>query len=161
VVVRAVSGESLGTLIPPRQGMRGSRKRWLLSGLGGGGSLVLDAGASRAVREQGRSLLPAGVSAVRGEFARGDIVELVDAEGRRLGAGLSNYSSSEASRIRGRKSGDIASVLGYDYGAELVHRNNLALSGSAESMAGASAGSSVGIADVSGERGAPIGSRGC
>ena len=127
VITRIASGESLGTKIPARSGVRESRKRWLLSGLGGSGALELDEGASRAVREQGRSLLPAGVRAVRGEFARGDIVALIDSGGSQLAVGLSNYSSAEAERIRGRRSSEIAAELGYDYGSELVHRNNLAL----------------------------------
>jgi glutamate 5-kinase len=87
----------------------------------------VDAGAAEALRARGRSLLPAGVAAVSGSFQRGDSVEVRDLEGNRVAAGLVNYSSEELERIRGVRSDRIAEVLGYSYGEEVVHRDNLVL----------------------------------
>ena len=127
-IVRIARGEQIGTCVPAAASVRESRKRWLLSGLGDGGALVLDAGAARAISAQGRSLLPAGIVAVHGRFERGDIVALRDPDGAQIGVGLSNYSAADIERIRGQSSTMIEATLGYDYGSEVVHRNNLALS---------------------------------
>ena len=127
-LLRIVRGERIGTWVPAAADVRESRKRWLLAGLGDGGALRLDEGAARAIRRQGRSLLPAGVVAVDGDFERGEIVALRGPGGEQIAVGLSNYAAADVERIRGRRSGEIASVLGYDFGAEVVHRNNLALS---------------------------------
>ena len=126
--MRIARGERIGTCVPAAASVRESRKRWLLSGLGDGGALVLDAGAARAISAQGRSLLPAGIVAIHGHFERGDIVALRDPEGAQIGVGLSNYSAADIERIRGQSSTMIEVTLGYDYGSEVVHRNNLALS---------------------------------
>ena len=127
-LLRIVRGERIGTWIPATADVRESRKRWLLAGLGEGGALSLDAGAARAIRRHGRSLLPAGVVAVHGRFNRGDIIALRDPHGEQIAVGLSNYAAADVERIRGRRSTEIAPILGYDFGAEVVHRNNLALS---------------------------------
>ncbi len=126
-ILRIAQGEPLGTRIPAQASRRASRQRWLLAGLHNGGGVTLDGGAVRALREQGRSLLPVGVTAVQGRFERGDVIQLFDAEGTAVAVGISNYSSDEIKRIAGRRSDEIAEALGYDYGAEVVHRNNLAL----------------------------------
>lgn len=127
-ILRIAQGEALGTRIPAQASRRASRQRWLLAGLHNGGGVILDPGAVRALREQGRSLLPVGVTAVRGHFERGDVIQLFDAAGVAVAVGISNYSSDEISRIAGRRSDEIEDELGYDFGAEIVHRNNLALS---------------------------------
>lgn len=127
-LLRIARGERLGTWIPAAASVRESRKRWLLAGLGDGGVLTLDSGAARAIREQGRSLLPAGIVAVQGQFDRGDIIALHSTLSEQIGVGLSNYSAADINRIRGRRSSEIAAALGYDFGSEVVHRNNLALS---------------------------------
>ena len=127
-LLRIARGERIGTWVPAAADVRESRKRWLLAGLGEGGALSLDAGAARAIREQGRRLLPAGIAAVHGSFERGDIVGLQQLSGARIGAGLSNYSAADIERIRGQRSSTIEATLGYDFGAEVVHRNNLAIS---------------------------------
>lgn len=126
-IIRIAQGEPLGTHIPAQSSRRASRQRWLLAGLHNGGGVTLDSGAVRALREQGRSLLPVGITAVKGRFERGDVIQLFDADGTAVAVGISNYSSEEISRIQGRRSDEIAAALGYDYGAEVVHRNNLAL----------------------------------
>lgn len=125
VILRLVRGEAIGTRFVPVASNMESRKRWMLSGLCTRGKLVVDGGAADALRKQNRSLLAAGVKQVEGKFQRGDIVNIYEVEGKRLGCGISNYSSDDIHVIKGVHSGKIASLLGYDYGSEVVHRNNL------------------------------------
>ena len=120
-----VTGEVIGTRFPPATSKLESRQRWMLSGLSTKGKLVVDAGAATALRKQHRSLLAAGIKQVEGEFQRGDIVNIYDPQGSRLGCGITNYSSADIETIKGAHSGEIATILGYDYGSEVVHRNNL------------------------------------
>lgn len=127
IVVRLAHGEEAGTLFPASGDRLESRKRWILSGLSTRGSVVVDDGAARALRERNTSLLPAGVREVCGEFARGDTVRIVSAEGRDVACGITNYDSGDAFAIRGVRSDRIAEILGHDYGTELVHRDNLVL----------------------------------
>jgi glutamate 5-kinase len=87
----------------------------------------VDEGAARALRERKTSLLPAGVKAIDGSFLRGETVQIATANEDRIACGITNYSSEEMSQIRGAKSSEIVSILGYDYGAEAVHRDNLVL----------------------------------
>jgi glutamate 5-kinase len=125
VLERLVAGESIGTRFPPVSSRLESRKRWMLSGLATRGRLIVDSGAAAALRRQKRSLLPAGVRECQGDFARGDIVDIRDAEGNQIGCGISNYASGDVAVLKGSHSRSIASILGYDYGSEIVHRNNL------------------------------------
>ena len=127
VIVRLARGEAHGTIFPAAASRLESRKRWILSGMSIRGSLVVDEGATNALQERKTSLLPAGVRQVRGAFERGETVEVLSSEGRRIACGITNYGSREMQQIAGAKSGDIASILGYDYGAEAVHRDNLVL----------------------------------
>ena len=126
-LLRIANGEALGTRFPARATQIESRKRWLLSSLTAAGEITIDAGAVEAVRRHGRSLLPAGILAVQGRFARGDIVEIRGADGARLAVGISDYPADDIERIRGKRSREIAVTLGYAYGDEVIHRNNLAL----------------------------------
>ena len=107
------------------------RKQWIGGTLKPRGELVVDEGAARALAA-GKSLLPAGVVAVKGDFERGDAVVIRDAAGRDLGHGLSAYGADEARRIMGRRSSEIAGILGYRGREELVHRNDLAMAGRRE-----------------------------
>jgi glutamate 5-kinase len=125
VILRLMAGEAIGTLFPATTSKMESRKRWMLAGLGARGRLVVDDGAVMALREQNRSLLPAGIKEVEGDFERGDAVNIVDAAGERIACGISNYSSKEIAIIKGAHSDKIVSLLGYGYGDEVVHRNNL------------------------------------
>ncbi len=125
VLLRLVAGESIGTLFPPATSKMESRKRWMLTGLATRGRLVVDEGAVVALREQNKSLLPAGIRGVEGDFERGDAVDIVNAQGERIACGISNYSSKEVAIIKGARSDKILSLLGYGYGDEVVHRNNL------------------------------------
>ncbi len=125
VITALVSGEAIGTFFPPTGTKMESRKRWMLSGLSSRGKLVIDDGAVVALREHGKSLLPAGIAEVYGEFERGDIVNVVDARGEKIACGISNYSSDDIAIIKGARSDQIQRLLGYEYGAEVMHRNNL------------------------------------
>jgi len=128
VVARAVRAEAVGTLFPATATRMESRKRWLLSGTAeSGGVLVVDDGAVAAVRRQTGSLLPAGVRDVRGTFVRGDVVAVTDAGGERIAVGVVNYDADDLRTIKGAKSADIAGLLGQTYGAEAIHRNNMAI----------------------------------
>ena len=105
-----------------------SRKHWLAFTLGTRGQLVIDAGAARALVERGKSLLAAGIVEVRGKFGLGDPVACVDQGGRELARGLVAYGSEEIRRIARRPAREIAQVLGYSNGDEVIHRDDLVLS---------------------------------
>jgi glutamate 5-kinase len=124
---RLARGEALGTLFPASSDRMESRKRWMLSGLAARGKIVVDAGAARALLSQGKSLLPAGVREVSGPFDRGDAVSVYAEDGRRIAIGITNYGHQDAAAIKGLRSDRIAEALGHEYGAEVVHRNNLVL----------------------------------
>jgi glutamate 5-kinase len=124
VLLRVARGEPVGTLILPGSRI-GSRKHWLSFTARPRGTLVLDAGAVRAICERGRSLLPAGVIGVNGEFGIGDPVRCVDAAGREVARGLCAYAAPELARIQGLPTARIVQVLGYSNGDEAIHRNDL------------------------------------
>jgi glutamate 5-kinase len=127
ILTRLAQGEAVGTLFPATADRMESRKRWMLSGLSLKGSVSVDAGAAQALRRDNRSLLPAGVHSVAGPFERGDVIAICDSEGRRIACGIANYSSKDIECIRGQRSDCIEEALGYEYGAEVVHRDNLVL----------------------------------
>ena len=125
VILRVAGGEAVGTRFLPVASKLESRKRWMLSGLSTKGRLVVDSGAAVALRKQKRSLLAAGIREVEGTFQRGDIVNIYDPGGVQLGCGITNYGSADINAIKGAHSRKIITLLGYDYGSEVVHRNNL------------------------------------
>ncbi|MDP2954593.1 MAG: glutamate 5-kinase, partial [Chloroflexota bacterium] len=127
VLVRLAQGEALGTFFVPCASKLESRQRWMLSGLSSRGRIAVDEGAAKALREQSRSLLPAGIREVEGDFQRGDIVTILDEQGKRVACGIVNYSARDLEAIKGCRSDGILACLGYEYGAEAVHRNNLVL----------------------------------
>ncbi len=122
-----VDGAEVGTRFLPANDRMESRKRWILSTISHAGHIVVDAGAVAALRTQGRSLLPAGLARIEGQFDRGESVEVRDAAGARVAAGMTNYGSSELERIRGLRSDRITETLGYGFGDEVIHRDNLVL----------------------------------
>ena len=126
-VLRAARGEAIGTLFQPVGEKLEARKRWMLSGISHRGEIIVDPGAAQALQDHHSSLLPAGVKDITGEFHRGDIVYIVGEEGQRIACGIANYSSADIARIRGLRSDRIQDSLGYHYGQEVVHRNNLVL----------------------------------
>ncbi len=125
VLSRIYQGESLGTLLMANYEPLLARKQWLAGHLQMKGELVLDLGAIKVLKEQGSSLLAVGVKQIKGHFSRGDMVMCIDEAGNEVARGLINYSSSEADKIKGRVSKDIASILGYIDESELIHRDNL------------------------------------
>jgi glutamate 5-kinase len=126
VLPRLSQGEALGTLLIASATPLAARKQWLADHLQLAGSLILDAGAAKALAS-GKSLLPIGVTAVEGEFERGAAVACRSADGHEIARGLVNYSSSEARRIARQPSSEIEALLGYLDEPELIHRNNLIL----------------------------------
>lgn len=128
VLDRVFAGEDLGTLLLSGQRPIAARKKWLAGQLQLRGKLQLDDGAVRVLRQQGRSLLPVGVVAVSGQFARGDLVMCVDAEGNEVARGLVNYNTEDARKLLGLSSARIAEALGYIAEPELIHRDNLLIS---------------------------------
>ena len=124
IIARLAEGEAIGTHFLPTTTKVESRQRWMISRLASRGRIMIDDGAAGALRKNG-SLLPTGVKDTEKEFRRGDMVDIVDLQGRRVACGMSNYSSGEIQAIKGAHSRQIMSLLGYQYGAEVVHRNNL------------------------------------
>ena len=126
-LMKIMAGESVGTLIQAGRKSVSPRKRWIGFSTRPRGKLFLDAGASRAVVNQGRSLLAIGIVAAEGEFGKGDIVGVYDAQGHEIARGLSNYPAAEVRQIKGLKSDKISQVLGHRPYEEVIHRDNLAL----------------------------------
>ena len=127
ILVRISQGEDIGTFIPAQVNKMESKKRWMLSGLASKGKATVDKGAAVALMKHNKSLLPAGVMKAEGEFHRGDIVDILDEQGKRIGCGIANYSSSDLATIAGKHSDKIPSLLDYDYGDEVIHRNNMVI----------------------------------
>ncbi|CAM3599980.1 glutamate 5-kinase [Halomonas sp. FME1] len=125
VINRIMAGESLGTLLRPDQVPIAARKRWLAGQLQVRGTLVLDAGAVKVLRDKGSSLLAVGVRSVQGSFKRGDMVVCVDEQGASVAKGLVNYGADEAHQLAGQPSHQIEAILGYVEAHELIHRDNL------------------------------------
>jgi glutamate 5-kinase len=121
------SGEAIGTRFLPVKGKLDSRERWLLSGLCTRGKLTVDEGAAKALKQKNCSLLAAGIIEVEGIFQQGDMVDICNPHGLKLGSGITNYASTEINSIKGAHSEDITDLLGYDSGSEVVHRNNLVI----------------------------------
>jgi glutamate 5-kinase len=127
VLVRLARGERIGTLLTAATVPLAARKQWLADHLTLTGRLRLDAGAVRALVQDGKSLLPIGVVEVSGEFERGEVVGCLDPQGREVARGLANYSAAEARKIMRRPSAEIEALLGYVDEPELIHRDNLVL----------------------------------
>ena len=127
VLERLAHADTLGTVFVPDCEPMAARKQWLAGQLRVMGRLRVDEGAAHAVRGQGRSLLPVGVTAVEGSFRRGEMVAIVGPNDEEIARGLVNYSSEESRRIHGRPSAEIETVLGYVDEPELIHRDNLVL----------------------------------
>jgi glutamate 5-kinase len=127
VLPRLLQGESIGTLLTATALSLDARKQWLADHLQVSGKVSLDAGAVKALRIDGKSLLPIGVKQISGEFQRGAVVAILDDSGKDIARGLVNYSADEARRIAGKASGEIESILGYVDEPELIHRDNLVL----------------------------------
>ena len=121
------AGDKLGTVVHPARGPLASRKQWLAGQLQPRGRLTLDAGAVRVLKGSGSSLLAVGVTAVEGQFRRGEVVSCHGPDGTAVARGLVNYSVEEARKIIGQPSDRIEQLLGYVDEPELIHRDNLVL----------------------------------
>ena len=130
-ITRLVAGESLGTLFKATVSKLESRKRWMLSGLrdvaGTKNSIEVDGGAVNAMTSGNTSLLPAGIVECRGTFVRGDIVSVKGSDGSVIAAGISNYDSDDVKKLSGVRSSRIETILGYHFGDEVIHKDNLVL----------------------------------
>ncbi|MDH3712642.1 MAG: glutamate 5-kinase [Gammaproteobacteria bacterium] len=127
VLARLRQSEELGTVLTPDQAPLLARKQWLASQLQLRGMLVLDDGARRALLERNSSLLAVGVTAVKGNFVRGEVVACIGDEGTEIARGLVNYSAAEARQIQGQPSGAIETILGYVDEPELIDRDNMVI----------------------------------
>jgi glutamate 5-kinase len=125
VLRRILEGEPIGTWLPPRGGRQPGRKAWIAFASGIRGRILVDGGAERALRREGRSLLAAGVTGVEGEFAAGDPVEVVAPSGESFARGIANYSSRELPRLAGRSTDQLSSFPGGPYDGEVIHRDEL------------------------------------
>jgi glutamate 5-kinase len=127
VLSKIFDGEEVGTLFVPRDKTLCGRKHWIAFTRSPKGSLIIDQGASDALKKSGKSLLPSGIREVRGTFGLGDSVVLLDEKEREIGIGMANYDSGDIKKIMGLKSSDIESRLGFKYNDEVIHRDNLVI----------------------------------
>ena len=126
-LTRVMAGELLGTLFLPAGDSLNRRKHWIAFTLRPAGSLQVDAGAREVLAKHGRSLLPSGIAKVEGRFARGACVRVLDPEGVEFARGIVDYSSQEIGLISRHKSSEIEQILGFRYGDDVIHRDNLVL----------------------------------
>ena len=127
VLTRLLAGERLGTVFMPADRKMSSKRRWIGLTASPVGRIIVDSGAARALKEQGKSLLPSGVTGVEGMFAKGDMVAVLDDQDREIARGLTNYSSDQVETIKGLKTDKIVQVLGDKPYDEVIHRNNMAI----------------------------------
>jgi glutamate 5-kinase len=127
VLLRLAAGEVIGTHLQTAAMKTTARKQWLADHLQLRGKLTLDAGAINAIKRDGKSLLPIGVSAIAGNFERGEVVACCSVDGVEIARGLINYSAAESLRIMRKPSTEIERILGYIEASELIHRDNLVL----------------------------------
>ena len=127
ILVRFFAGEELGTYFLPARDRMAAKKHWIAFTKKPRGKLFVDDGARNALVSKGKSLLPSGIQGVEGGFDRGDAVRLCTLDGIGFAKGVINYTLPELLRIMGKKSSEIEGILGYKYGDEIVHRDNLVL----------------------------------
>jgi glutamate 5-kinase len=127
VLLRLAAGEAIGTQLVADRPTLAARKQWLADHLQVRGRLTLDAGAVKALKVDGKSLLPIGVFEATGDFERGEVVSCLDEAQREIARGLVNYNAAETRRILRTPTGEIEARLGYVDEPELIHRDNLVL----------------------------------
>ncbi len=125
VLLRILRGESIGTLLRASTAKTQARKQWMADHLQLRGAVYVDAGAAAKVRAEGKSLLPIGMTRIEGDFSRGDVIAIRDAQGTEIARGLANYASTEARLLCRRPSSEFEGLLGYAAEPEMVHRTNL------------------------------------
>jgi glutamate 5-kinase len=126
-LLRLAQGEAIGTLLIAPTQKQQARKQWMADHLQLRGAITVDDGAVAKLRHEGKSLLPIGMTAVTGDFSRGDVIAILDGLGQEVARGLANYASAEARLLCRKPSTDVESLLGYVAEAEMVHRDNLVL----------------------------------
>ena len=126
-LLRLTQGEAIGTLLIAPTQKQQARKQWMADHLQLRGAIRVDDGAVAKLRHEGKSLLPIGMTAVTGDFSRGDVIAILDSLGQEVARGLANYASAEARLLCRKPSTDVESLLGYVAEAEMVHRDNLVL----------------------------------
>lgn len=127
IIRRILRGESLGTLFLSKEHKLDARQRWIAFGSTVRGRVVVDTGATEAILQRGKSLLPSGISGIEGVFEAGQVVGVKSPEGIEIARGMVNYSSGAVDRIRGKKTTEIEAILGYRDFDEVIHRNNMIL----------------------------------
>ena len=127
VLLRLSQGEAIGTLLIAQTGKTQARKQWMADHLQLRGAVTVDAGAVQKLQTEGKSLLPIGMTAVEGDFSRGDVIAVRDPSGAEIARGLANYASAEARLLCRKPSSEFERLLGYTAEAEMVHRDNLVL----------------------------------
>jgi glutamate 5-kinase len=125
VLIDVCAGHDVGTLFVPGDGVLSSRKHWIAYGAKPAGKVIVDAGAGRAMATQGKSLLPAGICAVEGDFDAGDTVAVCDEQGREIARGLVAYGANDLRKIQRLQSAAIEATLGYKSLDEAIHRDDL------------------------------------
>ncbi|ELV8626489.1 glutamate 5-kinase [Vibrio cidicii] len=125
VIFDSLGDTPQGTRFLPCEEALENRKRWILAGPAASGDIVIDGGAVKAVLEKGSSLLAKGVTKVLGEFSRGEVVRITNEQGQLIARGIASYSHQDMAKIAGKHSKDIISILGYDYGSEVIHRDDM------------------------------------
>ena len=127
VLIRLAQGKSIGTLLTAQTAKQQARKQWMADHLQLRGAVTVDAGAALKLRQEGKSLLPIGMTAVQGDFSRGDVIAVRDTAGLEIARGLANYASAEARLLCRKPSSEFEAMLGYAAEPEMVHRDNLVL----------------------------------
>ena len=127
VLLKLLDGESIGTHLRANTNPITARKQWLANHIQIVGKIFVDTGAAQALRLNGKSLLPVGVTAIEGDFDRGAVVTCIAPDGTEVARGLVNYSATESRRIAGKSSADLETILGYLGESEIIHRDNLVL----------------------------------
>ncbi|MEY3124967.1 MAG: hypothetical protein RLZZ573_1487 [Pseudomonadota bacterium] len=127
ILTRLAQGEAIGTLLVAQTQKQQARKQWIADHLQLRGAVVIDSGAVKKLRDEGKSLLPIGVVKVEGEFSRGDVIAVRDSAGVEIARGLANYSSSEARLVCRKPSTEFEALLGYAGESEMLHRDNMVL----------------------------------
>ena len=126
VILRVVEGQAIGTRFPTQLSHVESRKRWILTERVQG-TIIVDSGAEKALVKSGTSLLAVGIVEVKGDFPRGATVSVLNINGQELGRGVANYKAPDLQVISGQQSHHIARILGYDYGATVIHRDDMVI----------------------------------
>jgi len=126
-LLRVAKGENIGTLLVAQTAKQQARKQWMADHLQLRGAVLVDAGAAHKLCDEGKSLLPIGMTSVEGDFSRGDVIAIRDEQGQEIARGLANYAAAEARLLCRKPSHEFASLLGYAAEPEMVHRDNLIL----------------------------------